>query len=319
MKKVFLRSLIAFVFAASSVWAAQSVPPEVISYPDTIVHNGKVYTMDDKSNTANAGSVVEALAIRDGKILLSGTNKQILSLRGPQTKVIDAKGRTVVPGIIDTHSHLFDYAMDSLGEASPRIRVKAQQNEDLARITFDQANSEWMEAVKAVAAYANRNRRGPYFIRRSRDGLAQRIDYGDGPTSNVNDEIRRLEAKFRRPASGRVSARAAVDPAEVARWASELSARGRVSAAVPVEVVDAAGMVYTYTAPIDSGGLGRLNRLKVAIGNRWFRFRRTKFRGFQAFVHDLDTVDRTIVDAGFRQVHKSRERITWQLAVFERA
>jgi predicted amidohydrolase YtcJ len=147
MRECFLRSLIVFVLAAMPVWAAQSVPTEVISYPDTIVHNGKVYTMDDKSNTANTGSVVEALAIRDGKILLSGTNKQILSLRGPQTKVIDAKGRTVVPGIIDTHSHLFDYAMDSLGDASPRTRVKAEQND-----TWDSIKQRTLEAVRREAA-----------------------------------------------------------------------------------------------------------------------------------------------------------------------
>jgi acyl-coenzyme A thioesterase PaaI-like protein len=55
--------------------------------------------------------------------------------------------------------------------------------------------------------------------------------------------VRRLEAKFRSPASGRVSARAVADDKEVARWASELAGRGRVMAAVPVEVVDAAGSV----------------------------------------------------------------------------
>ena len=62
--------------------------------------------------------------------------------------------------------------------------------------------------------------------------------------------VRRLEARFRKPASGRVSARAAVDPAEVARWAAELTARGRVSAVVPVEVVDAAGLVV-LTATVE--------------------------------------------------------------------
>lgn len=55
--------------------------------------------------------------------------------------------------------------------------------------------------------------------------------------------VRRLEAKFRKPAAGRVSARAAVADGEVARWAAEISTRGRVLAAVPVEVVDAAGVV----------------------------------------------------------------------------
>ena len=62
--------------------------------------------------------------------------------------------------------------------------------------------------------------------------------------------VRRLEAKFRRPASGRVSARAAVEPAEVARWAAELAARGRVSALVPIEVVDTAGVVV-LTATVE--------------------------------------------------------------------
>src|SRR6266542_2256247 len=146
MTGCFLRSFIIFALAALPVWA-QSVPTAVISYPDTIVHNGKIFTMDDKSNSANAGSVVEALAIRDGKILLSGTNKQILSLRGPKTRMIDAKGRTVVPGIIDTHSHLFDYAMDSLGEASPRIRIRAQSND-----TWESVKQKTLEAVRQEAA-----------------------------------------------------------------------------------------------------------------------------------------------------------------------
>ncbi|MGA2061393.1 MAG: DUF4442 domain-containing protein [Thermoguttaceae bacterium] len=55
--------------------------------------------------------------------------------------------------------------------------------------------------------------------------------------------VRRLEAKFRKPASGRVSARASVLPEEIARWSSELATRGRVLAAVPMEVVDVDGVV----------------------------------------------------------------------------
>jgi hypothetical protein len=77
--------------------------------------------------------------------------------------------------------------------------------------------------------------------------------------------------------------------------------------------------VYAYTAPIHTGIMGRFNRVSVGISNRWFRFRKRKFRGFQAFVHDLDAVDRTITEAGFRPVHRSRERGVWRLAVFNRA
>jgi SAM-dependent methyltransferase len=81
----------------------------------------------------------------------------------------------------------------------------------------------------------------------------------------------------------------------------------------------ATGSVYAYTAPVHTGTMGLLNRVFVAMSNRWYRLRARKFRGFQAFVHDLDAVDRTIAAAGFRRVHVSRERVVWQLAVFSRA
>jgi acyl-coenzyme A thioesterase PaaI-like protein len=55
--------------------------------------------------------------------------------------------------------------------------------------------------------------------------------------------VRRIEAKFKKPASGRIYARSTTPPDEVARWSSELASRGRLSAAVSIEVVDAAGVV----------------------------------------------------------------------------
>ena len=80
----------------------------------------------------------------------------------------------------------------------------------------------------------------------------------------------------------------------------------------------AAGDVYAYTAPIDAGAVGRFNRISIAIGNLWYRLRDRKFQGFRAFVHDLDAVDRTIAQAGFRKAHGAHHRM-WQLAVFTRA
>jgi acyl-coenzyme A thioesterase PaaI-like protein len=64
-----------------------------------------------------------------------------------------------------------------------------------------------------------------------------------GEQAGVVPVVRRIEAKFRQPALGRVAARAVVPPEEVARWSGELTAKGRVLAAIPVEVVDAAGVV----------------------------------------------------------------------------
>ncbi|HEX5936894.1 MAG TPA: methyltransferase domain-containing protein [Actinomycetota bacterium] len=81
----------------------------------------------------------------------------------------------------------------------------------------------------------------------------------------------------------------------------------------------AAGQIYAYTAPVDTGAVGAFNRISVSISNAWFRLRRKKFRGFQAFVHDLEAVDRTVAAAGFHPVHRSRERFVWRLAIFTRA
>jgi hypothetical protein len=66
---------------------------------DTILVNGKIVTVDAQS------SVREALAIRDGKIAALGTSADMRKLAGPQTRVVDLQGRTVIPGLIDSHLH----------------------------------------------------------------------------------------------------------------------------------------------------------------------------------------------------------------------
>ena len=66
---------------------------------DLILHNGVIWTVDGKN------SIVEAVAIRDGQFVVVGTNKNALSLRGPQTKVIDLHARFVTPGFNDNHVH----------------------------------------------------------------------------------------------------------------------------------------------------------------------------------------------------------------------
>jgi len=60
--------------------------------------------------------------------------------------------------------------------------------------------------------------------------------------------VRKLEAKFRKPASGRISSRCSI-PREVAdRWSSELMARGRVSVSIPIEVIDSKSVVVVSAA-----------------------------------------------------------------------
>lgn len=68
---------------------------------DLIVINGRVRTMDDDNPAA------EAIAVRDGAIIAIGSRAAIEALKGPATKMIDAKGGSVIPGFIEAHMHLF--------------------------------------------------------------------------------------------------------------------------------------------------------------------------------------------------------------------
>ncbi len=82
---------------ASSHARAQAQAPTQTA--DTVLLNGKIVTLDA------ASSVAEALAIRDGKVLSAGTNADMLKLADPRTRRIDLGGRTVVPGLMDSHIH----------------------------------------------------------------------------------------------------------------------------------------------------------------------------------------------------------------------
>jgi predicted amidohydrolase YtcJ len=66
---------------------------------DTIFVNGKIVTVDSQS------SVRSALAISDGRIAAIGSDADIRRTAGPGTRVVDLQGRTVIPGLIDSHIH----------------------------------------------------------------------------------------------------------------------------------------------------------------------------------------------------------------------
>ena len=72
---------------------------------DLLLLNGKVITVDSEFN------IVEAVAVKDSKIIATGTTPEIEGLQGEGTEVIDLKGKTVLPGLIDSHLHVVSTGM----------------------------------------------------------------------------------------------------------------------------------------------------------------------------------------------------------------
>lgn len=96
---------------------------------ETIIRNANILTLDSQFSKA------QAMAIAGGRILAVGTNKQIEPFSTSTTKVIDAAGRTILPGIYDSHVHSYRASvsefsgpmpiLDSLADAFIYIRQKA--------------------------------------------------------------------------------------------------------------------------------------------------------------------------------------------------
>jgi predicted amidohydrolase YtcJ len=71
---------------------------------EVVLRGGPIYTMDATQPPASC------LAIAGGRILASG-GAEVEELRGPHTRVIDLRGRAVVPGFVDAHIHFGSYAL----------------------------------------------------------------------------------------------------------------------------------------------------------------------------------------------------------------
>lgn len=92
---------IAVLMLASGVRAAPA---------DTVLHHGQIITVDAQD------SIAQALAISDGNIVMVGSDAEVAALIGPKTRVIDLKGRTATPGLIDTHAHIVSTGIGELFE-----------------------------------------------------------------------------------------------------------------------------------------------------------------------------------------------------------
>src|SRR3954451_16045137 len=93
-------------FFITCAWAADA---------DLILHNGKIVTVDSQF------AVRRAVAVKDGKITAVGRDADVLKERGARTRVIDLKGRTVLPGLFDSHVHALEAGLSEFRAPLPPL------------------------------------------------------------------------------------------------------------------------------------------------------------------------------------------------------
>ncbi|MFN8666736.1 MAG: amidohydrolase [Gemmatimonadaceae bacterium] len=93
--------------------------------PDLIVTNARIYTVDQNR------PVVDAMAIRGGRIVATGPSRLITAMKGSATQVVDLGGKTVIPGMIDAHVHMM-----GLGQALATVDLRGTTSYDevIARV-----------------------------------------------------------------------------------------------------------------------------------------------------------------------------------------
>ena len=110
--------------------------------PDVILHHAKIITVDDQF------CIAEAVAVRGDRLLAVGKNDEVLKLAGDTTKLIDAQGQCVIPGLMDSHVHAtgaavyeFDHPipeMDTVGDVLAYVAKRAEVLEDGQWINLNQ-------------------------------------------------------------------------------------------------------------------------------------------------------------------------------------
>ena len=148
--------LLSVLLAAPSVLMAQNASVDaILGYPDMILYNAKVVTMDDPSFTPNPGTIAQAIAVRGDKLLYVGTNEQARALAGPKTKQINLNGRTLMPSMMLTHEHPTDW---SWTEPSALNHVFPDGNNDLVvrflKGTAEEQMASWETVLKEAVSVA---------------------------------------------------------------------------------------------------------------------------------------------------------------------
>lgn len=147
--------------------------------PDLIVHNGKIATVDDKFTLA------EAIAVRGERIVAVGKNADLLKLAGPATRLLDVGGKTVIPGLCDSHVHATGAALYEYDHPIPEMDTVADVLKYIAGRAETLADGDWI-VVRQVFITRLRDQRYP--TRKELDTVAPKnpVMFSTGPDCVCN-------------------------------------------------------------------------------------------------------------------------------------
>jgi predicted amidohydrolase YtcJ len=172
------------VLLAAGVLLPMTTTAEMQS-PDLILHHGKIVTVDRRF------SIRQAVAVREGRIVQVGSNQAVLKTKGPQTRLVDLQGKTVLPGLIDSHTHPSGAAMTEFDHPIPQMET-IQDVLDYVRSRAEALeDGEWIQ-VRQV--FITRLREQRYPTREELDRAAPRnpVLFSTGPDASLNSMALRL-------------------------------------------------------------------------------------------------------------------------------
>ena len=177
MRKSFLVPLLVAIALAASPQLARSAEPAT---PDAIFVNGKVVTVDP------GFSVREAFAVRAGRIVATGTTREMRALaRDGTTQVRDLGGRTVLPGLIDSHVHAPAAAMFEFDHEIPDMETIRDVLDYITARTKVVPEGEW---ISLQQVFITRLREARFPTKAELDAVAPRhpVNFRTGPDNMLN-------------------------------------------------------------------------------------------------------------------------------------
>ena len=167
---------------------------------DLIIFNAKVLTVNSNF------TVAQAVAIRGDKIVAVGKDKQMEPYKGVDTRLLDAKGRTVMPGLYDSHVHSFKAAISELDRPLPVLNSIAGAQEYIRKQVAEKPPGSWIILERV---YPTRLLEGRFPTKKELDAAAPKnpVYWNSGPVAMVNSkalELSKIDINSTNPPSGEI-------------------------------------------------------------------------------------------------------------------